>query len=136
MEKGFIFSLIIALVVGVFAISNGERVEIDLIFTEIMISQAIVIFISTFLGAIIVALISWVKSWRYEKELKELNRRIGLADEEKAKIINEKDQIEKKLNLENDGLKKEIAQLNNTINDILDANNMKHSDKDRGLDIN
>lgn len=127
MEKGFIFSLIIALVVGVFAISNGEKVEIDLIFTEIMISQAIVIFISTFLGAIIVSLISWVKGWRYKKEIKELNKRLSLVDEEKEKINTEKNQIELKLNSEKSQLKDEITKLNNTINDILDANNMSNT---------
>ncbi len=127
MEKGFIFSLIIALVVGVFAISNGEKVEIDLIFTEIMISQAIVIFISTFLGAIIVSLISWVKSWRYKKEIKELNKRLILVDEEKEKINAEKNQIELKLNGEKSQLKEEITKLNNTINDIFDANNMNNT---------
>lgn len=95
MEKGFILSLIIAAIVGIFALSNGERVEIDLIFTEVIMSQAIVIFISTFLGAIIVALLGWVKSWKYKRQIKELNKKITMVEDEKRQlndIINTKEE--------------------------------------------
>lgn len=97
MEKGFIISLILAGIVGLFALSNGEKVEIDLIFTQVIMSQAIVIFVSAFLGAIIVAFLSWVKGFRLKKEIKELNRRIIGFEEDKKKledsIIKKEEQI-------------------------------------------
>lgn len=86
MEKGFILSLIIAAIVGIFALSNGEKVEIDLIFTEVIMSQAIVIFISTFLGAVIVSLLSWVKSWKFKRQIKELNKKITMIEDEKRQL--------------------------------------------------
>lgn len=91
MEKGFIFSLIIAVIVGIFAVSNGERVEIDLIFTRVYMSQAIVIFISTFMGAVIVAIIGWVRSWRYKKQIKDLNKKITSLEDDKLRILQDVD---------------------------------------------
>lgn len=81
MEKGFIFSLILAGLVGIFALNNGDKVTIDLFLTEVVISQALVIFISAFLGAIIVSFFGWIKGFRYRKRIKELNNRI--SDKEK-----------------------------------------------------
>lgn len=93
MEKGFILSLIFAGIVGIFALSNSEKVAIDLIFTKVEISQAIVIFISAFLGAIIVAILGWVKDLRMKREIKELITQKDTAEEEKKKLI---DQLESK----------------------------------------
>lgn len=76
MEKGFIVSLIFAAIVAIFALNNSDKVWIDLFFTEIEMSQAIIIFISALLGAIIVAIFGWVKSFKFNKEKKELNKRI------------------------------------------------------------
>lgn len=86
MEKGFIISLILAGIVGLFALSNGEKVEIDFIFTQVIMSQAVVIFISAFLGAIIVAFLSWVKGFKLKKEIKELNKKIIGFEEEKKRL--------------------------------------------------
>lgn len=97
MEKGFIISLIVAGLVGIFALSNGDKVEIDFIFTQVIMSQAIVIFISAFLGAIVVAVLGWVKDFRLKKEIKELNKRIIGFEEEKNRleesIIKKEEQI-------------------------------------------
>lgn len=76
MEKGFIFSLVLAGLVGIFALNNGDKVTIDLFLTEVVISQALVIFISTFLGAIIIWFFGWIKNFRYKKRIKELNNTI------------------------------------------------------------
>ena len=97
MEKGFIISLILAGIVGLFALSNGEKVEIDFIFTQVIMSQAVVIFISAFLGAIIVAFLGWVKGFKLKKEIKELNKKIIGFEEEKKRlddsIIKKEEQI-------------------------------------------
>lgn len=111
MEKGFILSLILAAIVGVFALSNGERVEIDLIFTEVFMSQAIVIFISTFLGAVIVAILGWMKSWKYKRQIKDLNKKIISADAEKNNLTeilkNKEEQIKTLYNRNTEILSKE-----------------------------
>ena len=98
MEKGFIISLIIAALVGVFALSNGEYVEIDLIFTEVIMSQAIVIFISTFLGAIIVAFLGWMQGWKLKKQIKDLNKRISTIEEEKLRLTEIIEKKEEQIN--------------------------------------
>lgn len=89
MEKGFIFSLILAGIVGIFALNNAEKVSVDLIFTTLEISQAIVIFISAFLGAIIVAFLGWVKDLKFKKEIKELNQEKQIIEEERNKLISQ-----------------------------------------------
>lgn len=97
MGKNFILSLIFALIVGVFALSNGEKVVIDFIFTEVYISQALVIIISATLGAIIVFLLSLVKNLGLKKEIK-------LLKKERDEIFNEKLQLEEGLYLKKEEL--------------------------------
>ena len=76
MEKGFIFSLIFAAIVAVFALNNGDKVLIDFLFTKVEISQAIVIFASAILGAVTVSILGGVKHLKFKKEIKELNKKI------------------------------------------------------------
>lgn len=83
MEKGFIFSLIFAAIVAVFALRNGDKVLIDFIFTKVEISQAIIIFLSAILGAVIVAILSGIKNIKYKKEIKDLNKKILSLEEAK-----------------------------------------------------
>ena len=54
MERGFIFSIIFA-AIGYFCIKEWRKSTIDFIFTKVEISQAIIIFLSAILGAVIVA---------------------------------------------------------------------------------
>lgn len=97
MEKGFIVSLILAAIVGVFALSNSEKVEIDFIFTQIIVSQAIVIFLSAFAGAVIVAFLGWVKDLKLKKEIRNLNKKVDEVEEEKRflqdTIVKKEEQI-------------------------------------------
>ncbi|MCF6465920.1 LapA family protein [Clostridium sp. Cult2] len=83
MEKGFIFSLIFAAIVAVFALKNGDRVLIDFLFAEVEISQAIVIFASAILGAVTVSILTTMKHIKFKKEIKELNKKIKGIIEEK-----------------------------------------------------
>lgn len=99
MEKGFIISLIFAAIVGVFALSNSEPVTINLIFTELIMSQAIVIFLSAILGAIVVAFLGWVKGLKFKKEIRELNRKVLLIDDEKAKLVELMDKKEEQIKM-------------------------------------
>jgi len=86
MEKGFIFSLIFAALVGLFAVGNSDVVLIDLFFIKIEMSQAIVIFISALLGAIIVAFIGWVKTLKFKKEIKELHKKVESLEVDKNNL--------------------------------------------------
>lgn len=97
MERGFIISLILAAIVGIFALNNSELVEIDLFFTSIFVSQAIVIFLSAIFGAVIVAFLSWVKSLRLKKEIKDLNKSILLTEDEKLKLMDLVDKKEEQI---------------------------------------
>lgn len=93
MQRGFIISLILAAIVGAFALNNSELVEINLFFTTIIISQAIIIFLSAILGAVIVAFLGWFRSLKLKKEIRELNKKIMVIEDEKLKLI---DLIDKK----------------------------------------
>lgn len=72
MQKGFIFILILAIIIGVFAISNAGVVKIDFIFAEVEVSQAIVIFICVLLGAIIASIFAGIRQMSLSKEIKNL----------------------------------------------------------------
>lgn len=97
MEKGFILSLIFAGIVGLFALNNSEKVAIDLILTKVEMSQAIVIFISAFLGAIIVAILGWVKSLKSNREIKELIKDRDNLEEEKRNLVDQLESKEKQI---------------------------------------
>lgn len=86
MEKGFIIALVFALIVGVFALANGEQVAIDFVFTEVMMNQAMVIIISTLLGAIIVFTISYIKNFKLKQEIKSLRKQIDQLKKEQSLI--------------------------------------------------
>ncbi len=82
MQKGFVIILILAVIIGIFALSNSEVVSIDFIFTEIMLSQAIVIFICVLLGALVASLFGLIRQMALKKEIKELKvKNTSLASE-------------------------------------------------------
>lgn len=97
MEKGFILSLIFAAIVGIFALNNAERVSVDLIFTTLEISQAIIIFISALLGAIIVAFLGWVKNLKLRKEIKQLSQEKQVIEEERNRLISQLEDKEQQI---------------------------------------
>ena len=86
MERGFIFSLIFAAIVAVFALNNGDKVLIDFLFTKVEISQAIIIFASAILGAVTVSILGAVKNIKFRKEIKELNKKINLIEEQRKDL--------------------------------------------------
>ncbi|NMB27749.1 MAG: LapA family protein [Tissierellia bacterium] len=86
MERGFIFSLIFAAIVAVFALNNGDKVLVDFLFTKVEISQAIIIFASAILGAVTVSILSTVKNIKFRKEIKELNKKINSIEEQRKSL--------------------------------------------------
>ena len=86
MEKGFIFSLIFAAIVAVFALNNADKVLIDFLFTKVEISQAIVIFASAILGAVTVSILGLFKNLNFKKEVKELNKKVDSIETERKNL--------------------------------------------------
>ncbi|HCO18415.1 LapA family protein [Gudongella oleilytica] len=86
MQKNLIFILILAIIIGIFALSNGDVVEIDFLFVKVQLSQAIVIFISVLLGSAIAVLFGMAREMRHKKEAKDLNRQINVLTSEKNQL--------------------------------------------------
>jgi len=108
----FIFSLIFSVLVVVFALQNSDVVTINFIFTEINISQALVILISAFCGAIIVLLLGTFRQIKTGLRIRKLNQTI-LSTEVEEKESKEKEDRKhiKELEKENKDLKKKKINL-------------------------
>ncbi len=63
MRIGFIISLIFAIVVAIFGIQNSTIISVNFFSANISISLALIIFISTIIGAIIVTLLGLKKEF-------------------------------------------------------------------------
>lgn len=81
MRNGFIFSLIAALIVAIFAIQNAVVMPIKFLFWQANISLALIILISAILGAVIVALLGIKKEFNMKKENKNLVRKVQELEE-------------------------------------------------------
>ncbi len=99
MQKSFIFVLILAIIIGVFALSNSEVVEIDFVFTEVMLSQAIVIFISVLLGAAVATSFGLLRQVKLQKEIKEQKKEVDKLKSENLNLIKTIDEKEEQLRL-------------------------------------
>lgn len=106
MQKGFIVILILAVIVGIFAISNSGVVTIDFIFTEVLLSQAIVIFVCVLIGAIIASIFGGIRQMSLSKKIKErdtenqtLETKIQKLQTENKGLAEEKDALTEQLAL-------------------------------------
>ncbi len=128
MEKGFIVTLVFAIIVGVFCLANNDIVTVDFIFKTVHMSQAIVILISVLLGAIIVFTFTIYKNFRFKQSIRNLNKEISQlkseidlmknldrVKEEKRKEMETSNEIEN-LHPDHENLDEEIEELeeNNT----------------------
>ena len=95
MQKGFIFILILAIIIGIFAISNNAVVPINFVFTEVLLSQAIVIFICVLLGAIIASLFGAIRQLSLNKTIKHIKTE---KEELEARVYELEEMIEEKDN--------------------------------------
>ncbi len=91
MQAGFIMSLVFAILVAFFALKNSASVSVDFLFAEIEVSQAIVIFVSAALGAIIVTILGLVRQVKLSLKIKEQAKMI-------TNLENEKNVLECKIN--------------------------------------
>ena len=86
MELKFIISLLFAVLVAIFAIQNAGNVDINFLFANFTISQAVIILCSTIVGALIVLLLGLVKQIKQNMKIKQLNKEIEMLREEKDKL--------------------------------------------------
>lgn len=115
MQAGFIFSLVFAILIAVFALKNGNNVTVDFLFAEIEVSQAIVIFVSAALGAIIVTILGLVRQVKLSLKIKEQSKKINSLESEKGTLEN---RISELLNEAN----KESVKCSNQVNLVADEN--------------
>ncbi len=118
MQSGFIFSLIFAVFIGLFALRNGGPVTIDLFFTEIAMSQALVIIFSALLGALVVYLLNFFKILHFKKEIKTQHKKYESVDADLL-VLNNKILV---LEEEKNGLLKVIDEKQDQINTLVDIN--------------
>ncbi|MEI3613245.1 LapA family protein [Pseudogracilibacillus sp. SO30301A] len=72
MQKYFILSLIVSIIVVIFAVTNAAAVPVTVFFTQYEISLALIIIITTAFGAIIATMIALVKQFNLNKQIKSL----------------------------------------------------------------
>ena len=89
MQVTFIFSLIFAVLVAVFAVLNPGTVTINVLFAKFQTSQAVVILFSAILGAILVYLLDLVKKIKSGLKNKDNEKKVKSLTEETEKLTKE-----------------------------------------------
>lgn len=85
MEIRLILSLIFALLIVIFSAQNSASVGIKILFSEFNVSLAVIVLISTIIGAAIVMLMWTIKKIKLSKKIKEQAKKIdGLEKELEA----------------------------------------------------
>jgi|GEM_PF-3488136 Uncharacterized integral membrane protein len=83
----FILSLILAVIVTVFALTNSSQVVINFFFTEFTGSLALVIFMSAMLGALVVMFLGIGRFIGFKLETKRLNKEKTTLTKEKESLV-------------------------------------------------
>ena len=103
MQVYIVLILIFAIIITLFALFNSVIVPVSLLFFEVEVSLALVIIVSTLIGAVLTALIGTARKIRSGKEIKgltkkttELEKQIALKDEalkQRDVMISQKDEL-------------------------------------------
>ncbi len=103
MQVYIVLILIFAIIITLFALFNSVIVPVSLLFFEVEVSLALVIIVSTLIGAVLTALIGTARKIRSGKEIKglnkkatELDKQIALKDEalkQRDVMISQKDEL-------------------------------------------
>jgi uncharacterized integral membrane protein len=99
MQKSFILILVLAIIIGIFALSNSDVVEIDFVFARVMLSQAIVIFISVLLGAAVATLFGVLREMKLKKQIKEHRNALETLRSENQTLLKRVEEKEEQLKL-------------------------------------
>ncbi|MCW6095266.1 LapA family protein [Clostridium sporogenes] len=92
MRNGFVFSLIMALIVAIFAIQNAAAIPIKILFWEINFSLAIIILLSAVIGAVITGIMGIKKERGIKKQTKDISNKIEELEKTNADLL---DRLEK-----------------------------------------
>lgn len=76
MQLKFILSLILSIIVAIFAIQNSAAVPVNFMMYHLAISQALIILISAIIGAIIAFSLGLMKQFSINKSIKEKDKKI------------------------------------------------------------
>lgn len=98
MQWKFILSLVLALLVAIFAIQNSDPVTVSFFITTRQISQALIILLSTVVGAIIALSLGLIKQFALSKKLKEKEKSIRALETEVASLKIENEDMKKTYN--------------------------------------
>lgn len=93
----FILSLILAVIVTVFALTNSSPVVINFFFTEFTGSLALVIFMSSMLGALVVMFLGIGRFIGFKLETKRLNKEKTTLTKEKETLIQQVADLNKRI---------------------------------------
>ncbi len=122
MQKNLIITLLFSIVIALFAILNAAAIPVNLIFTKLEVSAALVILISASLGAILIYSLELAGKLRLKKSAKHTQKHY----EEQLEMFNVK---EKGYLEEIEGLKNELAALEAHV-DAVEAKNKAEVVKD------
>ena len=70
----FVVGLVFAVIISVFAITNADPVEINLLFTTFQASQALLVFLSAAAGAIIVVSLGLIRHLKLTGQLRNMRK--------------------------------------------------------------
>ena len=93
----FILSLILAVIVTVFALTNSSPVVINFFFTEFTGSLALVIFLSAMLGALVVMFLGIGRFIGFKLETKRLRKEKTTLTKEKETLVQQVADLNKRI---------------------------------------
>ena len=85
-EWWFLFTIIVMIVVTVFALSNASTAPVRFFMWSFELSLALLIFISAAIGAVIAISLSLMKQLRNRKSFKQLEKQVASLEKEKAAL--------------------------------------------------
>ncbi|WP_251859826.1 LapA family protein [Clostridium sp. Marseille-Q2269] len=88
MRNGFVFSLIMALIVAIFAIQNSTAIPVKILFWQIDVSLAIIILVSAVIGAVITGIMGIKKERGIKRQNKDLLNKIKESEENNGYLSN------------------------------------------------
>ncbi len=97
MKATFILSLVMAILIAVFALLNGTAVPVSFGFAQIEASLALIILVSVAIGAIIIYMIDVMGKFKSARRIKDLEKKVRQLEKEnseKAAVITKLSQAE------------------------------------------
>lgn len=109
MRIGFIISLVFAILVAIFGIQNATVISVNFFSAKVNISLALIIFVSSIIGAIIVTLLGLKKEFTLSHGNKQLTKEIEICKNENLALKTENESFKSKI--------KALEATNKTFND-------------------